>query len=233
MSTASSATPSADARGSRYEIGDVATLVTLSLRTARFYEQEGLLVAVDRTASGFPLYDEDALDRFFLIKKMKPLGFTVEEMRSLLTLREEIGKPGLTVAHRAQVRDRLQAWVGLAEEKLAALQEQVRLAEDFMIGLRDDAARSLYLDTDHPGADTLDTEALDDLSRSEFDIGRLALDDSLLDFLTEPLRDSGLLGGGDASGGDVPGGGVAGGGASGGDRTQHDGGGGPHGIEGN
>ncbi|WP_308301964.1 MerR family transcriptional regulator [Frankia sp. AgKG'84/4] len=177
LSTARSARPSADARGERYEIGDVATLVTLSLRTVRFYEQEGLLVPVDRTADGFPLYDDDALDRFFLIKKMKPLGFTVEEMRSLLTLRERIGRPELTAANRAELHDRLRTWVSLAEEKLAALQEQVRLAEDFMIGLKDDAARSLRVDGEL-GEDPLGAAARG-----------LDLDDSFLDFLTDPLGD--------------------------------------------
>ncbi|MCK9893575.1 MerR family transcriptional regulator [Frankia sp. AgB32] len=153
--------------------------MTLSLRTVRFYEQEGLLVPVDRTADGFPLYDDDALDRFFLIKKMKPLGFTVEEMRSLLTLRERIGRPELTAANRAELHDRLRTWVSLAEEKLAALQEQVRLAEDFMIGLKDDAARSLRVDGDL-GDDGLTAAAA---ARG------LDLDDSFLDFLTDPLGD--------------------------------------------
>ncbi|MCL9795414.1 MerR family transcriptional regulator [Frankia sp. AgKG'84/4] len=151
--------------------------MTLSLRTVRFYEQEGLLVPVDRTADGFPLYDDDALDRFFLIKKMKPLGFTVEEMRSLLTLRERIGRPELTAANRAELHDRLRTWVSLAEEKLAALQEQVRLAEDFMIGLKDDAARSLRVDGEL-GEDPLGAAARG-----------LDLDDSFLDFLTDPLGD--------------------------------------------
>ncbi|WP_255649090.1 MerR family transcriptional regulator [Frankia sp. ArI3] len=180
MSTTSSARSSADARDGRYEIGDVATLVTLSLRTARFYEEAGLLVAVGRSEGGFPLYDDDALDRFFLIKKMKPLGFTVEEMRSLLTLRERITQPGLPPQLRAELHDRLQTWVSLAEEKLASLQEQVRLAEDFMIGLRDDTARSLRTDGDAGGPDR--GGPAPGLAG-----GRLDLDDSFLDFLDDPL----------------------------------------------
>ncbi|WP_101835592.1 MerR family transcriptional regulator [Frankia canadensis] len=185
MSTTSSARSSA---AGRYEIGDVATLVTLSLRTARFYEQAGLLVAVGRSEDGLPLYDDDALDRFFLIKKMKPLGFTVEEMRSLLTLREGIGKPGLTAAHRAELHDRLRTWVSLAEEKLASLQEQVRLAEDFMIGLRDDAARSLRADGGHTTPAGEQPDARRGPARDAED-GPLLLDDSFLSFLTDPLRD--------------------------------------------
>ncbi|MCM3922308.1 MerR family transcriptional regulator [Frankia sp. AiPs1] len=180
MSTTSSARSSADARDGRYEIGDVATLVTLSLRTARFYEEAGLLVAVGRSEGGIPLYDDDALDRFFLIKKMKPLGFTVEEMRSLLTLRERIVQPGLSAQLRAELHDRLQTWVSLAEEKLASLQEQVRLAEDFMIGLRDDTARSLRTDPDADGPDRVGPA-------SGLTGGRPDLDDSFLDFLDDPL----------------------------------------------
>ncbi|ABD12138.1 MerR family transcriptional regulator [Frankia sp. B2] len=175
MSITSSAGSSADARDGRYRIGDVATLVTLSLRTARFYEDAGLLAPVGHTSGGFPLYDDDALDRFFLIKKMKPLGFTLEEMRSLITLRERISQPDLAPDHRRELRERLRTWVTLAEEKLASLQEQVRLAEDFMIGLRDDTARSLRESPDH--RDVADKD----------DLGPGRLDSSFLDFLDDPF----------------------------------------------
>jgi MerR family transcriptional regulator, copper efflux regulator len=125
-----------------YQIGDVAERVTLSLRTVRYYEEAGLLMPVGRTAGGFRLYDDDAIDRLLLIKKMKPLGFTLEEMRSLLTLRDEVVRPGLAPERRAELRERLRTWVVLAEEKLAALQEQVRVAEAFVVGLHDDTDRS-------------------------------------------------------------------------------------------
>jgi DNA-binding transcriptional MerR regulator len=129
-------------RGDVYQIGDVAERVALSLRTVRYYEEAGLLLPVGRTAGGFRLYDDDAVDRLLLIKKMKPLGFTLEEMRSLLTLRDEVVLPELAPERRAELRERLQTWVVLAEEKLAALQEQVRVAEAFVVGLHEDTDRS-------------------------------------------------------------------------------------------
>lgn len=141
MSTTGNITSSSARRGV-YEIGEVATLVALSLRTVRFYEEAGLLVAVGESSGGYPLYDDDALDRFLLIKKMKPLGFTLEEMRALLGLREEIDQGGLARERREELQERLATWVSLAEEKLASLQEQVRVAEDFMVTLHDDTARA-------------------------------------------------------------------------------------------
>lgn len=114
----------------------------LSLRTVRYYEEAGLLMPVGRTAGGFRLYDDDAVDRLFLIKKMKPLGFTLEEMRSLLELRDEFFRPDLPADVREELSERLRTWVALAEQKLAALREQVGIAEAFVDGLHRDADRS-------------------------------------------------------------------------------------------
>ncbi|WP_238429940.1 MerR family transcriptional regulator [Frankia nepalensis] len=129
-------------RADLYQIGDVAERVGLSLRTVRYYEEAGLLRPAGRTAGGFRLYDEDTVDRLFMVKKMKPLGFSLEEMRSLLTLRDELARPGMAPDARAALEERLRTWVTLAEEKLATLREQLGVAEIFVEGLHDDADRS-------------------------------------------------------------------------------------------
>ncbi|MCL9758254.1 MerR family transcriptional regulator [Frankia sp. AiPa1] len=129
-------------RGDVHQIGDVAERVGLSLRTVRYYEEAGLLTLVGRTVGGFRLYDSDAIERLLLIRKMKPLGFSLEEMRALLVLRDELAAPGLATEARAQLRERLTTWVVLAEEKLSSLREQVSVAEAFVGGLHDDAGRS-------------------------------------------------------------------------------------------
>ncbi|WP_045877338.1 MerR family transcriptional regulator [Pseudofrankia sp. DC12] len=123
------------------QIGDVARQVGLSLRTVRFYEEAGLLTPVGRTQGGFRLYDEDALDRLLLIKRMKPLGFTLEEMRSLLGVRDELRLPDLTAERRHELQERLKTWAALAEQKLADLRARAGIAADFVAGLHDDATR--------------------------------------------------------------------------------------------
>lgn len=125
-----------------FQIGEVALRVTLSLRTVRYYEEAGLLMPTGRTVGGFRLYDHNAIERLLLIKKMKPLGFTLEEMRSLLTLRDELLSSGIDSDRRAELRETLRTWVVLAEEKLASLRQQVDVAEAFVTGLHDDTDRA-------------------------------------------------------------------------------------------
>ena len=72
------------------QIGQVAERTGLSLRTIRFYEEAGLVLPTGRSEGGFRLYGEDAVTRLEVVKRMKPLGFTVEEMRELLTLLDEL-----------------------------------------------------------------------------------------------------------------------------------------------
>src|ERR1700754_997505 len=70
------------------QIGEVAERVGLSLRTVRYYEEQGLVEPESRSPGGFRLYSEYQVDRLELIKQMKPLGFTVHEMCELLEARD-------------------------------------------------------------------------------------------------------------------------------------------------
>ncbi|MBL7497823.1 MerR family transcriptional regulator [Frankia sp. CNm7] len=124
------------------QIGELAERVELSLRTVRYYDEAGLLAPASRTSGGYALYDDGAVDRLLLIKKMKPLGFTLEEMRSLLALRDELASRGLPPDRRDELSETLRAWVLLAEEKLAALRAQMSVAEDFVNSLHHDTAYS-------------------------------------------------------------------------------------------
>lgn len=53
--------------------------------TLRFYESAGLLPA-DRTASGYRVYDEPALERLSFIRAAKQVGLPLEEIRDLLSV---------------------------------------------------------------------------------------------------------------------------------------------------
>ena len=66
------------------QIGDVAERTGLSLRTVRHYEDVGLLPAAERSPGGFRLYTDAAVQRLLVVTQMKPLEFTLEEMRELL-----------------------------------------------------------------------------------------------------------------------------------------------------
>ncbi|WP_373427186.1 MerR family transcriptional regulator [Arthrobacter sp. B3I4] len=67
-------------------IGELAERTGLSLRTIRHYDDVGLLPATARTDGGFRVYSEADAARLMLIKQMKPLGFSLEEMAEILSL---------------------------------------------------------------------------------------------------------------------------------------------------
>lgn len=67
-------------------IGELAERTGLSLRTIRHYDDVGLLPATARTDGGFRVYSEEDFERLMVIKQMKPLGFSLEEMADILTI---------------------------------------------------------------------------------------------------------------------------------------------------
>ena len=75
------------------QIGEVSDRIGLSLNTIRHYDQAGLVVPSARSQGGFRLYTEDDLDKLRVIKRMKPLGFSLEEMRELLESLQALEDP--------------------------------------------------------------------------------------------------------------------------------------------
>lgn len=73
---------------STYRISQLAALSAVPATTLRFYETAGLLPAA-RTASGYRIYDDDAVDRLAFISSAKLLGLPLEEIRELLEVWEQ------------------------------------------------------------------------------------------------------------------------------------------------
>lgn len=118
-------------RAQMLQIGQVAERVGLSLRSVRFYEESGLLTPAARTAGGFRLYTEEQVARLVLIKRMKPLGFTVEEMRELLAAHDTLADGGADAGRLAAARERMALFAQQAAERCTTLRKQLAHAEDF------------------------------------------------------------------------------------------------------
>lgn len=113
------------------QIGDVAERTGLSLRTIRWYEEVGLVPPSARTSGGFRLYTEADIERLELVKRMKPLDFTLEEMRDLLTTVDQLDDPATPAAQQSALRERLVMYRELADQRVEALRTQVANAEMF------------------------------------------------------------------------------------------------------
>lgn len=70
-------------------IGKVAKQAGVGIETIRFYERQGLIEEPPRTESGYRKYPGESIARLHFIKRGKELGFSLNEIKELLLLRQD------------------------------------------------------------------------------------------------------------------------------------------------
>jgi len=70
-----------------YRIGEIAKLADVTPDTIRYYEKQQMMDHEGRTEGGFRLYTEHDLKRLKFIRHARQLGFTLESIRELLSIR--------------------------------------------------------------------------------------------------------------------------------------------------
>ena len=66
--------------------GDLARAVGVNKETLRFYERKELLRRPERTESGYRLFDSSDVERLTFIRNAKSLGFSLSEIKQLLSI---------------------------------------------------------------------------------------------------------------------------------------------------
>ncbi|TDB84801.1 MerR family transcriptional regulator [Actinomadura sp. KC216] len=117
--------------GRQMQIGEVADRTGLSLRTIRHYEEVGLALPTARSQGGFRLYTDDDIARLLVIKRMKPLDFTLEEMRDLLTILDRLQTDDINETTREDLTKRLAVYRSLVEERCEKIRTRLSDAEQF------------------------------------------------------------------------------------------------------
>ena len=102
---------------SEIRIGEVAARAGVSIDTVRYYERRRLLPRAERTQGGFRVFTRDTVERVRFIKQAQELGFSLDEISSLLTT-------GGSASECRSVRDLLKA-------KLAELDRRLRTMRAF------------------------------------------------------------------------------------------------------
>ncbi len=123
------------------QIGEVSERTGLSLRTIRHYEDVGVVAPNERSMGGFRLYTEAEVSRLALVRRMRPLGFCLDDIRALLDVLGRLPDGGGPLpendgqAHEELVARLRTYWVN-ADARCEDLRRQLAEAEDF--------ARSLH-----------------------------------------------------------------------------------------
>lgn len=87
------------------QIGELAERTGLSIRTLRHYDEIGLLRPSARSDGGFRLYTPDDESRLLLIRRMKPLGYSLEQMGELLAVVDGLDADPSDAALAARLAD--------------------------------------------------------------------------------------------------------------------------------
>ncbi|MFA5708012.1 MAG: MerR family transcriptional regulator [Mycolicibacterium sp.] len=112
------------------QIGQVAARTELSIRTVRHYDDVGLVTPSARSAGGFRLYTDDDVARLLVIRRMKPLGFSLAEMKELLDSLETLDNPDSTAAARRRAAKLLGGLQDKVAESAARLRRQLAYADE-------------------------------------------------------------------------------------------------------
>ena len=102
---------------------DVARATGVSTDTLRHYERQGLLPAVLRTSAGYRQYSPAVVDRVLLIQRALVVGFSLADLKRVLTVRDKGGAPCRSV--RALVGERLHE-LNRRIDQLVTLREELR-----------------------------------------------------------------------------------------------------------
>ena len=104
------------------QIGELAKLSAVTVQTVRFYERLRLLPEPQRKDSGYRVYSGPDLKRLLFVRQAKSLGFSLDEIREILRMRERGHCPCGDV-------------VSIAQRHLRTVEEQITQLSKFRDGL--------------------------------------------------------------------------------------------------
>jgi len=101
-------------------IGDAARASGVSAKMIRHYEAIGLLAAARRTESGYRVYGDDDVHRLRFVHRARALGFSLEQIGTLLGLWQDKGRAS------ADVRALARSHIDELDRKIAEMQAMRR-----------------------------------------------------------------------------------------------------------
>jgi MerR family transcriptional regulator, copper efflux regulator len=119
-----------DGDDAQMQIGQVAARTELSITTVRHYDEVGLVTPSARSAGGFRLYTEADVERLLVIRRMKPLGFTLSDMKDLLDSLDVLAGDDEPDERRSAAGDALQRCRSKAQDSAVKLRKHLAYADE-------------------------------------------------------------------------------------------------------
>ncbi|MGL5701526.1 MAG: Zn(2+)-responsive transcriptional regulator [Kluyvera sp.] len=135
-----------------YRIGELAKLAGVTPDTIRYYEKQQMMDHEVRTEGGFRLYTANDLQRLKFIRYARQLGFTLEAIRELLSIRVDPEhhtcqeSKSIVQARLSEVESRI--------EELQSMQRSLKKLNDACCGTAHSSVYCSILETLEQGADT-------------------------------------------------------------------------------
>ena len=104
-------------------IGEAAEATGVTAKMIRHYEQIGLIRAAGRTGSGYRIYGPKDLSTLSFIRRARDLGFSIAQIRDLLTLWQDRARASSDVKRIASEHiDEMRAKMQLLQEMVHTLE---------------------------------------------------------------------------------------------------------------
>ncbi|MDJ0682420.1 MAG: heavy metal-responsive transcriptional regulator [Xenococcaceae cyanobacterium MO_167.B52] len=126
-------------KATHLKIGELAKQTGLAVGTLRYYSDLGLLRPVQRGNNGYRYYSHNASKQVKFIKKAQAIGFTLEEIKTILDVRERGEKPCSLVQ-------------GLLDNKIEQLEIQIKKMSLFKQELEE--YRTSWINNPNPESDS-------------------------------------------------------------------------------
>lgn len=108
------------------QIGSLAERTGVNIETIRYYERIGLLTAPPRSPGGYRRYNIDDVRRLGFVRRLRELGFPLDDVRALLDLAET------KRAACQEVRELAAKHLGEVQDKLKDLRRMERVLKDMV-----------------------------------------------------------------------------------------------------
>jgi len=121
-----------------FSIGELSKRTGVKVPTIRYYEQMGLIDALERTDGNQRRYSKDGLKRLSFIRHSRDLGFSIENIKGLLELNQHPEKPcrdahNIAVRHLNEIKSKIAKLRRLERELKRALDCNAEIVADCTI----------------------------------------------------------------------------------------------------